>query len=167
MDCISTRTTSIGWFHVASAPPVRHQSRERSTLPPTRTDRRAEDLVERVQFLVFAFTPERPDRRLGKTREAHSEKGPFCQPHMRFVLRKTEKCAPRTPIRHLPESDSIDALVDPSQPFPPPDVGEDGPGRGWLDTGGCLFVTRDFRRFHACAEACCFVVVFGRVRLLA
>jgi hypothetical protein len=78
------------------------------------------------------------------------------------VRYRKAKCAPRTPVCHLPKSDRIDTLINTSQPLPPPNVSKNRPSRRWVDTGSSLFMTRDFGSFHARAEACFCLLVACR-----
>lgn len=62
-----------------------------------------------------------------------------------------------TPVRHLSNSDSIDASVNTCDTIFAVDVGEDTEGGLGLDSSGSLLVSSDLDSLHARAEAHCSV----------
>lgn len=68
-------------------------------------------------------------------------------------IRNTTQTESATPVRNLPDSNGVDALVDASQTLAAVDVHESGHGAGGLDAGLDGLVLGHLDRLHARAEA--------------
>ena len=99
------------------------------------TQARREDLLPRIELAALLLASDSPDTLLRQAREAE----------------------PRAPVRHLPDRDGVDALVDALDALLAVDVHEGGEGAWRLDACGRQLGLGDLDCLHAGAEAHCCV----------